>query len=326
MFLLTIPFYKNVLILAPFLCIIFIVMKRNLKIEPENVIKIESEETCIPEVIYFESMSFEEKLKKLVNELYKIKKCIPLEETLNSLHKCLIEIQQLNHKINKTYHIEQVELNNAILWLEKSTSTRSKYKPVYHDEQKIQNYDINEVKEKIKRLITKKESKSVLKDIAVNSADINKSADIDNESSMTDKDNNISQISKAIETEIIQIPDVKLENILEICRNTLNRFLPVIKIWSLKLHNEMLDVIKIIYVTLMVIRHSIFNQDNWKNTINPTVSRLPKKLISIQTKVDNKDGETYINLELFPRIPETAETIEKISLFYRIINKIKSYF
>ncbi|CAH1726304.1 uncharacterized protein LOC114129996 [Aphis gossypii] len=323
MFLLTIPFYKNVLILAPFLFIIFIVMKRNLNIEPENVIKVESEETCTPEVIYFESMSFEEKLKKLVNELYKIKKCIPLEETLNGLHKCLMEIQQLNHKLNKTYHIEQVELNNAILWLEKSTSTRGKYKPIPdYDEQKIQNYDINEVKEEIKRLITKKESKNELIDAAVNTADINNSADIDNESSMTDKDNNTSQTSKAIETEIIQIPDVKLENILENCRHTYDRFLPLIKIWSQKLRNEMLDVIKMVYVTLMVIRHSIFNQDNWKNTINPTVSKLPKKLISIQTKVDNKDGVASINLELFPKIPETIEK----SLFYRIINKIKSYF
>lgn len=323
MFLFTIDFYKNGLILAPFLFIIFIVVKRKLKIEPNNVIKIESEETCIPEVIYFESMPLEDKLKKLINELYKIKKFIPLEETLNSLQKCLTETQHLKHKINKTYQVEQVELNNAILWLEKSTTTRGKYKPVPRDEHKLENNEINDVKEEIKRLITKKASKNVLRDTAANSADINNSADgDDNESNMTDTDSITPQISKAIETEIIKIPDIKLENLLEI-RHMFNRFLPVIKMWSLKLFDDMSEMIKMVYVILMVIYCSIFNQDNWKNTINPTVSRLPKKLISIQTKVDNNDGVASINLELFPKTPET---IVKTSLFYRIINKIKSYF
>ncbi|XP_025207214.1 uncharacterized protein PFB0765w-like [Melanaphis sacchari] len=322
MFLFTMDFYKNGLILVPFLFIIFIVVKRNLMKEPEHVIKIESDESCIPEVIYFENMSVEDKLKKLVNELYKIKKCIPLEETLDGLHKCLTEIQQLKHKINKTYQIEQAELNNAILWLEKSTTTRGKYTPIPRDEQKIENHDINNIKEEIRRLITNKSSINVLRDTAVNSADINNSTEADNGSNMTDKDNITSQISNAIETDIIKMPNIKLENIIEV-RHMFNRYSPVIKIWSLKLFNDMLEMIKMWYVTLMVIRYSIFNQDNWKNTINPTISRLPKKLISIHTEIDNKDGVASINLELFPKIPET---IVKRNLFYRIINKIKSYF
>ncbi|KAF0715053.1 Uncharacterized protein FWK35_00024679 [Aphis craccivora] len=98
-------------------------------------------------------------------------------------------------------HIEQVKLNNAILWVEKSTSTL---------------------------------------DIAINSAYIKNNVDIDNE-----------------------------KNILEI-RHTFNQFLPLKKIWFLKLHNEMLVMIKMVYVTLMVIRHSIFNQDNdWKKHNKP---------------------------------------------------------
>jgi len=68
----------------------------------------------------------------------------------------LTKIQQLRHKLNKTYQIEQIELNNAISWLEKSTTTRGKYCPVSRDENKIEGHDINDVKEVIQRLITHK--------------------------------------------------------------------------------------------------------------------------------------------------------------------------
>lgn len=62
----------------------------------------------------------------------------------------------------------------------------------------------------------KKASKNVSKDAAVNFADINNIAEVDNEIDMNNKDKTTSQILKAIETEIIKIPDINLENILDI--------------------------------------------------------------------------------------------------------------
>lgn len=326
MFLFTIDLSKNALSITLFLFIIFIIflmVKQDLTIEPEKVIKVESEETCIPEVKFFESMSSEEKLKKLDNKLYNIGKFIPTEKTLSDLHKCLTEIQQLKHIVNKMYQNGQGELNNAIAWLEKPTTTRGLYKPVPRNEAKINSEDINDLKEIIKRLFTKKSSKSevIADDTAVDNSNI--AVEVDNETGASDKNENIkSQTPNVIETEIIKIPDLKLENIVDVGL-AFNKFLPTVKKWSLKLLNDMLEAIKMTYVICMVVRSSIFNQENWENTLNPAVSRLSKKLIFIQTNVNNKDGVTSIDLELFPKKPEI---IIKRNLFYRMISKIKSYF
>jgi len=301
MFLFTIDFLKNCAVLIPLCFIIFIVVKRNLKIASENVIKTESEETCVPEVIYFESMSTEDKLKKLVNELRKIEKCLKPEKTLNVSHECLTEIQLVRLKICKAYQFEQVELGNAISWLEKSTETRGKYKPVVREEEKIESHDVDDVKRVIKRLMAKKASDDAVSavDAAENPADIDGGAEVENE---TDDSVVASQSpSGAIERETIKMPDVNLEKIFEV-RRMFDRLLPVAKTWSLKLFDDMMATVKMVYVTLMVIRRSIFNQDSWTNTINPAASRLSKKLISIQTSVNYDDGVTSVDLSLLPTV------------------------
>jgi len=248
-------------------------------------------------------MSIEDKLKKLVNELRKIERCVTTpEKTLNVSHECLTKIQVLKIKVCKTYQVEQIELDNAISWLEKSTATRGKYEPIARDEEKIESHDINTVKRVIKRLIKKKESKDVSRE---NSADIVENiAEVDTKIYETDEvsDDITSQTSaEATETETIKIPDVNLEKILEF-RQTFDRFLPTVKTWSLKLFDDLLETVKMVYVTFMVIRRSIFNQDSWKNTINPALSKLSKKLIFIQTRINDSDGVTSIDLSLFPTI------------------------
>lgn len=307
MFLFTIDFLKNGVILIPLSFIIFIVVKRNLKIASENVVKTESEETCIPEVIYFESMSTDDKLKKLVSELRKIEKYLTPEKTLNVSHKFLTEIQQVKLKICKAYQFELVRLGNAISWLEKSVETRGKYKPVTREEDKIVSYDIDDVKRVInviiKRLVTKKGPGDVSTDAAENSADVDDVvAEVENRYETSVSDNVTSQgPSGAIGGETIKIPDVNLEKILEV-RHMFDRWLPVAKTWAMKLFDDMLATIKMVYVTLMVVRCSIFNHDNWTNTINPAGSKLSEKLIFIQTSVDDDGGVTSIDLSLFPTV------------------------
>ncbi|XP_022182686.1 uncharacterized protein LOC111042402 [Myzus persicae] len=307
MFLFTIDFLKNGVILTPLFFIIYIVVKRRLKIASEIVINPKLEDTCIPEVIYFESMSIEDKLKKLVNELRKIERCITTpEKMLNVSYKCLNEIQLLKIRICKTYQIEQVELNNAISWLEKSTTSRGKYKPVARDDEKIESHDINTMERVIKRLITKKTSDDVLRASTENSEDIVENVAEVDDSKMDETDGESDNVTsripaEAIETETIKIPGVNLEKILEV-RQTFDRLLPVAQTWSLKLFDDMLETVKMVYVTFMVIRRSIFSQDSWKNTINPALSKLSKKLILIQTRVDDNDGVTSIDLSLFPTV------------------------
>ncbi|KAL5240484.1 hypothetical protein ACI65C_007894 [Semiaphis heraclei] len=281
-------------------------MKRKLQIASKNIKNAKLEETCIPEVIDFENMSIEDKLRKLVKELRKTETYIKTpEKTLNVLHKCLTDIQQLRLKICKTYHVEQVELGNAISWLEKSMVTRGKYKPVARKEDKIENRDINDLKRVIKRLMKKKASDCVSRDAAEDSADIviadNIAEDDDDDTDASDNVTSQNPAAEAIETETTKIPDMNLEKILEI-RHTVDRFLPVVKTWSLKLFGEMLETFKMVYVTFMVTRRSIFSQDSWKNTINPALSKLSKKLIYIQTRVDDNDGLTSIDLSLLPTV------------------------
>jgi len=303
MFLFTIDFLKNGVILTPLFFIIYIAMKRKLKIASKNMTNAKLEETCIPEVIDFENMSIEDKLKKLVNELRKIDTYITIpEKTLNVLNKCMKDIQQLRLKICKTYHVEQVELGNAISWLEKSIVTRGKYKPVAREEDKIESRDINDLKRVIKRLMKKKGSDCVTRDAAENLADIIvDSIAEDDDTDVSDNVTSQNPAAEAIKTETIKIPNVNLEKILEV-RHTVDRFLPIVKTCSLKVFDDMLETMKMVYVTFMVIRRSVFSQDSWKNTINPALSKLSKKLIFIQTRVDDNDGLTSIDLSLFPTV------------------------
>ncbi|XP_003242423.1 uncharacterized protein LOC100575759 [Acyrthosiphon pisum] len=303
MFLFTIDFLKNAVVFIPLSFIIYIVVKRNLKIASQNVISIESEESCIPEILYFESMSTEDKLKKIDNELRKIEKYLTPEKVLNVSHKCLTEIQLLKLKICKSYQFEQVELDNAISWLEKPAETRGKYRTVAREEDKIESHEIDDVKRVIKRLIAKRASDGVsMIDAAENSADTDDVAEVENKYE-TDGDNVTPQnsSSEAIERETVKIPDVNLEKILEV-RNMFDRLLPIAKTWSLKLFDDMLATIKMVYVTLMLIRRSIFNQNSWTNTINPAASKLSKKLIFIQTNVNDDDGVTSIDVSLLPTL------------------------
>jgi len=248
-------------------------------------------------------MSTDDKLKKLVNELRKIEKCLTPEKTLNVSHKCLTEIRRVMLKICKTYQFEQVELGNAISWLEKSKETRGKYKPVAREEDKIEGHDIDDVKRVIKRLVTKKGLVGdVSTDAAENSADVDDVAEVENRYETGVSDNVTSRNpSEAIGGETIKIPNVNLEKILEV-GHMFDRLLPVVKTWSLKLLDDMLATIKMVYVTLMVVGRSIFNQDSWTNTINPAGSKLSKKLIFIQTSVDDHGGVTSIDLSLFPTL------------------------
>lgn len=61
----------------------------------------------------------------------------------------------------------------------------------------------------------------------------------------------------------------------------------------------MLETIKMVYLR-DIYGYSLF-QDNWKNTIKLTVSKLLKKSIFVQIKVNNEDSETSIDLLLFRR-------------------------
>jgi len=293
MFLFTIDFLKNAVVLIPLSFIIFIVVKRNINIASQNVISTESEESCIPDVKYFESMSTEDKLKKLDSELRKIEKCLTAEKTLNVSHKCLTEIQLLKLKICKAYQFEQVELGAAISWLEKPKETRGKYRPVARVEDKIESQEIDDLKRVIKRLIAKKSSDGVSTiDAAENSADIGDAAEVANISDET---------GEAIEREKMKIPDVNLERILEV-RHMFDRLLPIAKTWSLKLCDDMMATVKMAYVAFMLVRRTIFNQDSWTNTINPAASKLSEKLIFIQTSVNDNDGVTSIDLRLLPTL------------------------
>ncbi|CAI6365655.1 unnamed protein product [Macrosiphum euphorbiae] len=260
----------------------------------------EPEETCIPEVKYFESMSTEDKLRKLDSELRKIEKCLTPEKTLNVSSKCLTGIQLLERKICKAYQFEQVELGNAIAWVEKPTKTRGKYRPVAREEDKIDGTEIDDLKRVIIRLIAKKASDgvSVIDEI---SEDIDDVAEVENKIHETDGDTSQNPSSEAIEGETIKIPEVNLEKILEV-RHMFDRLLPLAKTWSLKLLDDMLATIKMVYVTSMLIRRSVFNQDSWTNTINPAASKLTKTLISIQTSVNDDDGVTSIDLSLLPTL------------------------
>ncbi|KAL4141704.1 hypothetical protein QTP88_004293 [Uroleucon formosanum] len=257
-------------------------------------------------------MSTDDKLKKLVSELRKIEKCLTPEKTLNVSHKCLTEIQQVKLKICKAYQFEQVKLGNAISWLEKSVETRGKYKPVTREEDKIESHDIDDVKRVIiKRLVTKKGPGDVSTDVAENSADVvDVVAEVENRYETGVSDNVASQNpSGAIGGETTKIPDVNLEKILEV-RHMFDRWLPVAKTWSMKLFDDMLATIKMVYVTLMVVRCSIFNQDSWTNTINPAGSKLVEKLIFIQTSVDDDGGVTSIDLSLFPTVLGSPQVLQ----------------
>jgi len=74
---------------------------------------------------------------------------------------CSTKFQQLRHKLNKTYQIEQIELNARNSWVEKSKTIRGKYNTsplVSRNKDKIKIHDINDVKEVIQRLIINKPS------------------------------------------------------------------------------------------------------------------------------------------------------------------------
>lgn len=312
-------FLQNAIAIALFLFIIALMVRQDLKDEENKTSinrKAESEQIKpVTEIVYFESMSPKEKFKKITNELHKIDKLLPNEQQLNNFHDCLIQVQNLQRKLNNVYQIEHLEFSNAIKWLEKPLVSRGKYKPLFHEENQFERHNIKDVVENI-QLKTTWVPKSHMKSV-INFEDIISVTDVDANGKKAD----VTETPKSSKTDMFKLPDVKLENVFEVRNMMVDKFWPQGKSWSRKLLNDFVESIKVWYVMCMVIRFSVFSSTNIENTLT-NVSKLLKKLVIVQIAVSEKNNTTTITLIIFPLLV----THEDQSLFFQLIDMLKSVF
>lgn len=294
---LLIDILKSALILALIYFIIGVVIKQDLK-KTEQLKDIEEVEKNT-EVVYFPNMSQREKYKMLNIGLKKIEKCLPCEQKLNDFFKCLIEVRKLKQNIDRMYENEQIQLDNAISWLEKPMNTRGKYKPVSYDENDIDNLSTKGIEETL-RLITSQAY------------------------DCTSGYNNVGdviQIPKSESFGNFNIPLIKLDTALKV-EQFVRRNLPVAKAWTRKLFHYLFESLKIWYVLVRLILKTIFKISNLKEVLS-IVSKYTKNFLHIQTTVDRTNDATTVDVELLPE--ENAE-IPTGGFFSRLIAKLKSYF
>jgi len=327
MFLEIINFLQNALVVTSFILIITLMVRQDLKDEQRELQEtaIETEEPKpITEVVYYEYMSPNEKFKKIVFELNKIEKLLPLEQKLIDFQECLTQVQQFKSKIDHMYKFENEQLINAIKWLEKPLGKRGMYEPLPYDKDKFESHNINDV-EKAIRLTTMQTTNKSLED--VNPLTVhNKSIVTNMEDHVSDVNNleSVSEIPKSYKIEILNIPDINLENILETRKIIFNKLWPLGKFWYHKLFNDLMESTKIWYVVCMIIHRSIFNPKNVENIIN-TLSKFLNKLIIVQTEVNKEDDITTITLNILPKRTEKRKS-GFYNFFYKLIAKVKSVF
>lgn len=303
---------QNLLIVAVFLLIIALLVRKD-EMDKDNTKnhEIEPEETeTIKETLYFESMSVDEKLKRILVELRKIYKLLPHENKLNNLHAASSELQTLQRKIDKTYQIEEVELVNAVSWLEKSLNTRGRYHPIAYDEDEAGNINVKDVKKTVQLLMTNEASD----DDVIN-------YDYDKKSNKKTKEI-LSKTSKK-NTIRFKVPDVKLENILEIA-NYITQLWLLANVWSRILLDELLESLKIWFVVFMTTFRSIFSVTIFESALN-TASTYLGAFIRIRTKVDKKNDLSTVTLVVFP-VSRERSINGFYDFFLRTIAKVKSLF
>jgi len=299
-------FSQNVLIVTVFVFVIILMVRRDMKDENKpRVVEIDSEETkSVREVVYFESMYVDEKFKQIAVELEKIDKLIPCENKLNDLHTALIDVQKLQRTFDKTYEIEQVELDNAASWLQKPVFTRGKYKPTPYDADEIGSISIRDVDKTVRKMTTDEPS--------------------DSDSDVNDVDGKPDTKSVDISSKVLfEIPNVRLENVLDVA-NFMNRLWLLADVWSRILFHNLLESVKIWFVVFMTVRRSMFTVKIFEHALN-SVTIFLKTFITIQTRVIKRDDLSIITFVLFPETRE-SRTTRLYNFFLQIIAKIKSIF
>lgn len=309
-------FFQICPLIGVFVLIIVLLIRLDLKDknEPQNTADMESEETkSVTDILYYERMSPDEKYQQLIVELDKIKKLLPCDRRLNEFQKRFEDVKQLQCIINNTYQYEQDEFYNMISWLEMPMVTRGNYQPLPHDKYSIDDINIEDVERAIRKTYEKPISYFEDPDCVDEDTDT--------------KNEEIVQIQKPTKANILKMPDMKLQNVIQMT-HFVNEFRPLVYKWSGKLYDDLMESIKIWFVVSMTIRHSVFNLKNFQNA-EIGVSAFVQKWIIVQSEVDNNVDITIITLQLAPEV--TGKAINKmynvyITYIYPLIIQIKSIF
>lgn len=303
-------FLQICLIIGALAFIINLMIRRDLKDKTNESNEETGSEDTEPttEVVYFESMSPEKKLKKIIEEFNKIEKLITPGQELNDFHKCLTEVRQLKCKVFKVYDNGCIQFNNAIWWLEKPLVSRGKYKAVPYNEDGTISLDINNVEEAVRLITATESSNNILKD----AGSVDDYSTDDNESSLKSE----KSVSENASKFKFGIPEIKLQQLLE-ARHTINSFRPLVEFWFFEFFYYVLQSIKIWYVVLIIVHRSMFNLNNLENVID-SVSNWLKELIIIHTNVNKKDDVTTVTLNIFPKKTEkTNSRLERVWAFFK---------
>lgn len=307
-----IDYFKIILITLPLFYTFFLLIRRDLQEGPPVEPEVDSSEAKPEtEVVYYESLSLVEKYKKLIDEFNKIKQLLPCNEKLNNFRECLTEISKLKHKVDRMYHAELVQFNNALTWLEKPLVTRGKYKPTKVYDEDIDGFTMETIDKAI-QLIDKNE-KCNNKGFPEKST-VNITTD-DNSFSRTLDTEKITEIPIPAKINLLKIPDINLKKILEV-KVVFERLWTLAKIWSYKLAFNVSESIKIWFVVLMILRDSIFTLETMSKAL-VLLGALLNKCIIIQVEANKRDDTTNITLIIFPS-PET-EKIQRKGL-YKILD------
>lgn len=308
-----IDYLKIILIILPFVYILFLLVQRDLNEVPPVEKEVESDEAkTVTEVVYYENLSLIEKYKKLIGELDKIKNLLPCNEKLNDFRGCITEIMELKHKADRMYHVELVKFDNAVSWLEKPLVTRGKYKPavVAFDGVDFDGITMETV-DKAVQLIIKNEmcNKNILENANYLTTDKGNNNVVNTSEKITEN------AIPAAKIDLLKIPDINLEQLLEI-RCVVDRLWTLAKIWSSKLVFEIMESIKVWFVVLMILQCSIFTVKNMSRA-HVLLSALLSKFIIIQIEANIRGDTTIVILTLFPS-PDT-ERVQRKGL-YRILD------
>ncbi|VVC36901.1 Hypothetical protein CINCED_3A023922 [Cinara cedri] len=301
-------------------CLVIWLMARRDKRDKEQTIEVILEDPApITDVIYYESMTLEDKYKKINSQLDTIGKLIPVDQELIDLQTNLADVVRLKQKVDDVYRFEMAQFENAIAWLETPSVTRGRYKPLNRGDDdndgSDESFDMKHLMRAI-RLAAKRAIDDHVPGGDKNFTDSTVSGyDDDNESS--DGEPVLERVDRKA-VDMFKMPDVGLNNLLEI-RRAFERILPIIKHWTQKALDDVSETIKIWYVAFMIARRSTFNRE--KLTVARDVaSEMVSRVVAFQAEINIKEDLTTMALELFP---DKSRTVKKKGFLTQLLELLK---
>lgn len=317
---LTINDLFEIVLCTGLLCwVIWLMARRDKRDEGQTTVVIPEDPEPITDVIFYESMTSEDKYKKITAQLDTIGKLLPANRELIDLQTSLVDVVRLKQKVDDVYRFEMAQFKNAIAWLETPTVTRGRYKPLNRGDNDNAGSDESFDMKHLMRAIRSAAKRAIGDHVRGGHKDFTDTTvsayGDDDESS--DGEPVVEQVALKA-ADMFKVPDVGLNNLLEI-RRAFERILPIAKHWTQKALDDMSETVKIWYVAFMIARRSAFNRE--KLTVaREFASEMVSRVVAFRAEINIKEDLTTVALELFP---DKSQTVKKKGFLTQLLELLK---